>query len=196
MALVVLAAAAHDASASVSIAVPFDALVATSTAAVLATPVTQMSRWEGGRIFTYTSVHVDQPVAGDALTGEVSVRTMGGDVGTIGQLVEGEAVLTVGRPSLLFLHAAGPVAGADGSGLVSQAPCYVVTARAQGQFPVAVDAAGESRVRRSSGVGATMAPRVSGGAGVPVLAGDALHGAKVTDATDAIARVWRRVHAP
>jgi hypothetical protein len=195
MALVVLvAAAAHDASASVSIAVPFDTLVATSTAAVLATPVTQTSRWESGRIFTYTDVHIDQRVAGEALADEVSVRTMGGDVGTIGQIVEGEAVLTVGRPSLLFLRPGMPVPGEAATGLVSQAPTYVVTARAQGQFPVVVDANGDVRVRRSSGVGATMAPR--GSAAAMLLASDALHGAKVRDATDAITRVWSRVHAP
>jgi hypothetical protein len=190
--VLVLAAAAHDASASVSIAIPFDSLVRVSTAAALVTPVTQTSSWQGGRIFTYTDVHVDQSVAGETLPETVTVRTMGGDVGTIGQAVEGEAVLTVGRPSLLFLHPSAPLPG-DTSGLTSHPATYAVTARAQGQFPVVADAQGELRVRRSSGIGALVAPK---GVGQPVLAGEALHGAKVGDAKTAIAQVWSRVHAP
>jgi hypothetical protein len=190
--VLVLAAAAHDASASVSIAIPFDSLVRASTAAALITPVTQTSSWQGGRIFTYTEVHIDQRVAGDTLPETVTIRTMGGDVGTLGQAVEGEAVLTIGRPSLLFLHPSAPVPG-DTSGLTSRAATYSVTARAQGQFPVVADAQGELRVRRSSGIGALVAPK---GAGQPVLAGDALHGVKVDDAKTAIAQVWSRVHAP
>jgi hypothetical protein len=191
--VLVFAAAAHDAGASVSIAIPFDALVGESSAAAVITPVTQTSLWQGGRIFTYTDVHVDQGVAGAALPESITVRTMGGDVGNIGQAVEGEAVLTVGRPSLLFLHPASAISGDDGTGLTSHAATYVVTARAQGQFAVVADAQGELRVRRSSAVGALVAPR---GSTAPVMAGDALHGNKVNDARDAILRVWSRVHAP
>jgi hypothetical protein len=191
--VVVVAAAAHDASASVSIAVPFDTLVSQSTVAAFVTPVTQISAWQGGRIFTYTDVHIDQAVAGAALPEGISVRTMGGDVGNIGQVVDGEAVLTVGRPSLLFLHPASAIPGDEGSALTSHPATYTVTARAQGQFAVVADAAGELRVRRSSAVGALVAPR---GTAVQVLAGDALHGNKLNDARDAITRVWSRVHAP
>ena len=84
--------------------------------------------WEDGRIYTYTHVRVDsrgrrrarQPGA------EAWVRTMGGVVGKVGQIVEGEAAFAPGRPSLLFLRP-GPVGA------------YVVTDRGQGQFPVVTD---------------------------------------------------------
>src|ERR1700687_3115909 len=116
-----------DARASTSLAVTWEGLLRESTAAVLVTPVDSRAAWENGLIYTYTRVRVDRYVSGQlALMAEVSVRTMGGVVGKIGQSVEGEAVLVPQQPSLLFLHA-GP-AGA-----------YDVTARGQGQFPVVAD---------------------------------------------------------
>jgi len=187
-----LAVASPLASASVSIAIPFDKLVQTSTAVGFITPVTQSSTWESGHIYTYTVVHVDERVAGETLPDTVTVRTMGGDVGGIGQAVEGEAVLTVGRPSLLFLHPSMAIPG-DSSGLTSHPATYSVTARAQGQFAVVADVGGELRVRRSSAVGEIVAPK---GAAPPVLAGAALHGSRVDDAKAAITAVWSRVHAP
>jgi hypothetical protein len=185
----------RDASASTSVAIPFDALVSQSSAAVFVTPVTQTSVWEAGRIFTYTDVHVDTRVAGARLADDVWVRTMGGEVGHIGQEVEGEAVLTIGRPTLLFLRPAVtlPVEGAGSSPMGNAPGALAVTARAQGQFPMVLDAQKELRVRRSSAVGATLSPKGS----IPsVLASDTLHGLKVSEATGAIARAWSRLHGP
>ncbi|MDP9149079.1 MAG: hypothetical protein M3O36_03935, partial [Myxococcota bacterium] len=112
----------HTAKASVSIAVTWDGLLRGSAAAAIATPVQSTAVWEDGRICTYTRVRIDRVMAGTMATGdEAWVRTLGGIVGDIGQLVEGEAALDAGRPSLLFLRS-GPVGA------------FEVTARGQGQF--------------------------------------------------------------
>ena len=179
------AAVERTAHASVSIAVTWDGLLKESSAAVVATPVESRSVWENGRIFTYTRVHVDRSIAGDIATGgDVWVRTMGGVVGKIGQIVEGEAVLAPAHASLLFLHT-GPVGGFD------------VTARGQGQFPVVVDATGAAppKVVRSNSVGAIVAPRLPTPATTqPRLAADVLHGRAVDDAARDIAAAWSAAH--
>lgn len=110
------------------------------------------------------------------------MQTLGGVVDHIGQSVEGEAVFSMGRPSLLFLR---PLA----------ASTYIVTTRAQGQFPIVLDAQQQPRVRRSAAVGATVSPR-SGTTSAPPLAADVLHGLKVSEATTAVVAAWSRLHAP
>jgi len=104
-------------------------------------------------------------------------------VGKIGQLVEGEAVLAVGRSSLLFLRA-GPAGTLD------------VTARGQGQFPVVadVDPAKPARLVRSNATGALLPPRAVAGA-TSRLAADVLHGRVVEEAAGDIAAAWSRAHA-
>jgi hypothetical protein len=194
VAIVGAAGLLSDARASTSIAIPFETLCGKSTAAAFVTPVTQTSIWEAGRIVTYTDVHVDQQVAGTGLAPEVWVRTLGGEVGQVGQLVEGEAVLTVGRPSLLFLRPAiALAAGAAAAEPATMPGAYTVTARAQGQFAVVMDERHTLRVRQSSGVGATLPPQ---GAPPPVLAAAMLHGREVAEATEAVAQGWARTHAP
>jgi len=175
-----LALASSDARASVSIAVTWDGLLHESTEAAVATPFESRSVWENSRIYTYTHVRVDRPVAGDlAAGGEVWIRTMGGVVGKIGQLVEGEAVLVPGQSSLLFLHP-GPVGA------------FEVTARGQGQFPVVVDEAAKAapHLVRSHAVGALLPPR----AGSPRLAADVLHDRAVDAAAQDVAADWGRLH--
>jgi MYXO-CTERM domain-containing protein len=192
---------AGDASASVSIAVLFDELVRDSSAAVVATPVEQHAVWENGRIYTYTRVHVDAKVAGD-LPADAWVRTVGGAIGKIGQSVEGEAVLTVGRPALLFLQ--------PQIDRVTNAPLgpYEVTARAQGQFPVVAASGGKSMLIHASGVGAlvpTPATRIAHiaemraaagapNAAAPERADDMLHGRPVDEAARDIVAAWSRLH--
>jgi hypothetical protein len=170
----------RDARASISVAISFDALLRGSSAAVVATATEQHSLWEGGRIYTYSRVHVDTAVAGELhADDEAWVRTMGGVVGDVGQIVDGEASLTTGRPSLLFLR---PSVGA-----------YVVTARAQGQFGLYTDENLEVRARKSSGVGALLPPQ--GASGPPaVLASDVIHGRPVASSAKDIAAAWRRAH--
>src|SRR5438067_5620753 len=88
----ILFCAAPRAEASVSFTVPMDALVEESSAACVVLPLDAKSVWENGRIATYTRVHVDRVLAGSAPS-EVWVKTLGGAVGDVGQMVDGEAVL-------------------------------------------------------------------------------------------------------
>lgn len=193
-----------DASASVSIAVAFESLVKDADAVVVSTPVDSRSVWEDGRIYTYTKVKVDQGVAGDLGAGaEGWVRTMGGVVGKVGQLVDGEPVLTKDKPSLLFLRKF-----KDGG-------VYEVSARAQGQYPVLVDAATKTRkIIRSNAVGLLLPPRpdveaapaASGATQTQTqslrldaqklrLAQEVIHDRPLADAAREIAATWTRLHA-
>ncbi len=174
-----------DASASVSVAVTWEGLLHESAAAAVATPIESRAAWENGRIYTYTHVRVDRVVAGEVPVGtDVWVRTMGGVVGKIGQIVEGEAVFADGLQSLLFLRS-----GPAGS--------FEVTARAQGQFPVvAATPSAPARVIRNRAAGAVFSPPP---AIVPSkatrLAADVLHGRSVDDAASEVVADWTHLHA-
>jgi Matrixin len=188
-------AAEREAAASVSIAILFDELVRDSTGAAIVTPYEQKPVWEEGRIITYTHVHADRPVAG-TLESEPWIRTMGGTVGRIGQIVDGEPVLTIGKPGLLFLQ----------PDRVSGSGAYVVTGRAQGQFPVVAGAQGAPTFRASSGVGAIVPPpeaRATQMAQLRAKAGlaaeapratDVLHLRQVEDGVRDVAAAWVRIH--
>jgi len=180
-----LAVVAVDAHASVSIQVSWDALLHDSTAAVVATPTETRSVWENGRIYTYAHLRVDRAVAGElAAGGDPWVRTMGGVVDKVGQLVDGEPVLAPGQASLLFLHPGPPGA-------------FVVTARGQGQFPVVADADPKAppHLVRSSSAGALVPPRVPGPVPAPPMAADVVHGRLVDDVARDVAAAWDRAHA-
>jgi hypothetical protein len=168
----------------VSIAVTWDGLLRESTASAVVTPLDAQSVWEDGRIYTYTRVRVDRPIAGDLNAGgETWVRTMGGIVGKLGQLVEGEAVLVPGQPSLLFVHAA------------ATAGVNEVTARGQGQFPVIAAPDGAPRVVRNRAVGVLFSPQVRISSLATRLAADVLHERHVDDVAGEIAGDWSRTHA-
>jgi len=182
-----------DARASVSIAVTWDGLLRESTAAAIVTPIEARSVWEDGRIYTYTHVRVERPIAGDlGAGGDAWVRTMGGVVGKIGQIVDGEPVLVPGQSSLLFLHA-GPVGA------------YEVTARGQGQFPVVLDDPknpATAHFVRSTSVGALVLPRAATSAAGSTsasppqrLAADVVHGRAIDDVAHEIADAWKPTHA-
>lgn len=173
--------ASVDARASVSIQITWEGLIHDSSAAVVATSVETLSVWENGRIYTYARVQVDRAVAGDLPTGaQVWVRTMGGVVGKIGQMVEGEAVLSTGETGLLFLHP-GPVGA------------YVVTARGQGQFPLvpSADPKAPPHLVRSNAAGALVPPAT--GTASP-FAADVVHGRLVDDVARDVTAVWARTH--
>lgn len=104
---VALSGAAVQADASLHLEVTLDHLVKISDLAVEGIPEESRSLWEevpggGRRIVTYTRVHVAQAAYGDAGK-DVWVRTLGGQVGDVGQKVEGEALLVPGERSVLFL---------------------------------------------------------------------------------------------
>ena len=190
-----------DASASVSIAVGYDALVKDADNIVVVTPGDQSSVWEDGRIYTYTKVKVDQPVAGDlAAGGEGFVRTMGGVVGKIGQLVDGEPVFTSGKQSMLFLRK------------LKVASTFEVSARAQGQFPVLVNEVTKLKtLSRSGNAGMLLPPKTASTApasgvttqskdfaATPVaklrLASEVIHGRAIDDAATELSASWKKAH--
>lgn len=209
------AVAPTDAHASVSIAVAFDALVKDADSVGVATPVETKSVWEDGRIYTYTRVRIDQGIAGELATGDGGwIRTMGGIVGKIGQLVDGEPVFTPGKPSLIFLRKFGASAGKSANG-----GTWEVSARAQGQYPVITDETAKVRkVIRSAAVGVLYPPKVL--AQVPTeqpgpvrpqaipkgaaadaaalskirMAGATLHDRTLDEVSKEIATAWKRLH--
>lgn len=128
------------AQASVARAVPLEALTGRSRHVVLGEPLDAYSLWErvGGRkhIVTYTRVRAHELLAGaDPKSEEILVRTLGGQVGELGELVHGEAVLRVGRRSVMFV-------------MPSQ-DALAVTAMAQGHYPLRREAGGIERLLRS-----------------------------------------------
>jgi hypothetical protein len=158
-------------------------LLRESTAAAVVTPQAGLSVWEGGRIYTYTQVHVEQSVAGDAPSGDAWVRTMGGVVGKVGQLVDGEAVLAPGQRSLLFLKS-GPVGAFD------------ITARGQGQFVVKNDdSSTPPYLARSRSVGTLVPPRPTSAGAPGALAADVVDGRPVGDVVRDVASGWGTLHA-
>ncbi len=131
------AVSADPAQAGVARALPLSAMIRHSDYAVIATALEGSSRWESEgkqrRIVTYTRVRVDETVAGAAAGSELLIRTLGGRVGKIGQIVHGAATLTIGELALLFLKP-------DGAGRER------ITAMAQGHFPVRKDDQGVRRL--------------------------------------------------
>ena len=201
-----------DAHASVSIAVGYEALVKDADAIGVVTPVESKTVWEEGRIVTYTRVKVDQGVAGDLGTGADGwVRTLGGVVGKIGQLVDGEPVFTANKSSLVFLRK------------WKSSGTWEVAARAQGQYPIVVDdtdktrPAGQRRVMRSGAAGMLLPPRPASTAtaGPPAppgavtktdpngaadrvaqlrLAGEVLHDRPLEEVARDVAASWKKLH--
>jgi hypothetical protein len=195
-----LCLAPHEADASVSIAVTFDALVLSSDAVALATPVEEHAQYEDGKIFTYTRLHVDTGIAGEAATGsDVYVRAFGGVVDHIGMVSEGEPTFSIGKQQLLFLRH-GVVAGT-----------YNVTADAQGQFVVVKEERTQQlRFKRSRAVGLLLQPKnaalmvdKAGQASsqsvkitqTPALAADVIENRTTTDVVRDVASAYRRLHA-
>jgi hypothetical protein len=191
-----------DASASVSIAIGFEALCKDADNVAIVTPGEARSVWEDGRIYTYTRVHVDRAVAGDLGAGaDGFVRTMGGVVGNVGQMVDGEPVLNGGRPSLLFLRKLAAGGGA-----------YEVSARAQGQYPILYDEVKKAqKLMRSANVGMLVPPKpVVPASGLQTqskatmeltkvqvrLAQEVMNDRPLDDAVREIAAAWRRLHSP
>lgn len=202
----------RTAEAAVSIAVTFDALVLASHAIVLATPIEEHAQMEDGKIYTYTRLHVDTQVAGDAPTGsDVYVRAFGGVVDHIGMVSEGEPTFSVGKQQLLFLRHSVPGA-------------YNVTADAQGQFVVeplaasagttttatTTQAGAQLRFRQSRATGLLLQPRnaqqavdsagASTGQSVrvtttPQLATDVICTRSTSEVVRDIAAAYKRLHA-
>jgi hypothetical protein len=119
------------ARASTLIAITLEDLVGRSERIVVAIPRTHTSRWESGRIVTYSAIEVEATIAGPTVTSQLVVRTLGGEVDGIGQQVSGEARLPLGAPVILFLRA--PIVAKD----VAMAGSLGVVAMEQGAMHIA-----------------------------------------------------------
>jgi hypothetical protein len=118
--------------ASTARAVSLPQLVGLSQYALVGTPTDASSRWETSgsshRIVTYVRVEVSHPIDGrPPPETSLIVRTLGGTVGDIGQLVHGEARLELGTAAVVFL-----TPNVDG--------VLGVTAMAQGHYPLTIEA--------------------------------------------------------
>jgi hypothetical protein len=130
----------QTAHASTAIALSLPELVDKSDAVVVGIPKSKISRWESGRIITYTTVAVDTAVAGNAKAGDtLTVRTLGGVVDDIGQITHGEAVLNIGKPMMLFLRPS----AAGGKAMTG---ALVVTGMSQGAMAIEIGADKVARV--------------------------------------------------
>lgn len=179
-----LGLAGREARASVSIAVLFDDLVQKASAVAVVTPVEQSGVVEDGRIVTYTHVRVDRPLAG-SIGRDVWVRALGGAVGRIGQIVQGQPTFDMGQPALVFVRPC-PTAGSD-----APAPAWSVIEAAQGEFPI-VRGAGPERLAPAKDVGALVPPARPSVEGR--FARDVLADKTLDEAAHEIAAAWPRLH--
>ena len=130
----------RPAHASVARALRLEELTQRSRHVLVGEPLDAYSAWarigERKHIVTYTRVRALELLGGaDPKADELLVRTLGGRVGDLGELVHGEALLTLGERGVLFMMP-------TRAGLS-------VTAMAQGHYPLARDATGAERLRRS-----------------------------------------------
>ena len=163
------------ANAGVARPVALRDLVRESRWVVVGTSIEAVSRWEtvgkSERIVTYHRIRIDRALGSKAPSeSEVWVRTLGGRVGSIGQIVHGEAMVTRGEGAVLFLAPA-----KDG--------ILGVTAMSQGHFPLQLDARGVQRL--------AVSPRLSHLVGRGPSAVRRLVGRSVVEADDLVKRAER-----
>lgn len=147
--------------------VSLPALLQSSMHVLQAVPLDVTSQWETvgeqRRIVSYTRVRAEELIAGSKPeSSELLVRTLGGHVGDVGQVVFGEAALRVNEPCLLFLRRA--VVNVE-----------QVVAMAQGHYPILSDSSGARRLLPSPNLSEL---RGSGDSAVRALVGLRLDQAK------------------
>lgn len=149
-----IALTASTARASTLIAISLEDLVARAERIVVAVPRTHTSRWESGRIVTYSAIDVETTIAGPVDAGptapsQLLVRTLGGEVDGIGQQVSGEARLPLDKPVILFLRApivAKDVAIAGSLGVVAMEQGAMHIARAPGKVDTVRETIGSEAI--------------------------------------------------
>jgi hypothetical protein len=127
--------------ATMARAVTLPQLVGLSQFALVGTATDAYSRWEtvgeSRRIVTYVRIEVTQPIDGRPPPDTtLMLRTLGGRVGDIGQLVHGEARFELGAPTVMFVTP-------DNDGVLG------VTAMAQGHYPLRAEAGDVARLLAS-----------------------------------------------
>jgi len=131
-------ATASVAHATTARAVSLVDLVRRSSRIARATALDSFARLEdiGGarHVVTYSRLRIDDSIQGASGDSETLVRTLGGRVGDLGEIVHGEAELSLNETCLVFLMQ-------DPNGV------ELVTAMAQGHYPVAIDGGGTPRLR-------------------------------------------------
>ena len=129
-----------EARATTARAISLQDLVSRSTRVLRGTPVDSFARSEaiGGvqHIVTYSRLRIEEAVLGEAREPEALVRTLGGRLSDVGEIVHGEAELAINESCLVFLRT-------DSEGV------ELVTAMAQGHYPIAADAQGTPRLQAS-----------------------------------------------
>jgi hypothetical protein len=119
---------AQQASATIVRSLSLPVLVQGSRRIVVVTALAAESHFEElgrrRRIVTDTRVRVEEGIAkSDGMDRELLVRTLGGKVGDLGELVHGQAQLRLGQPCVAFL-----LQGPDG--------LHYVNGMAQGHYPL------------------------------------------------------------
>ena len=130
-----------NASATIARGIPLDVLARRSEHILVGTALEATCRFEyiGGkrRIVTDTRFAVEAPLAkAEPGESEVLVRTLGGVIGDLGELVHGEAELSLGERSVLFLR-------------LRPDAIHQPTGMAQGHYPLYADAERVERLRPS-----------------------------------------------
>jgi hypothetical protein len=128
-------------------------LVKRSTLVVVGNPISSQSHWAmvgtTERVVTDVTLEVSWTLRGRSVTGQdIVVRTLGGTVDGVAQIVYGEARLGIGQSCLLFLVP-------DPSGVLQ------VMGMAQGHYPTRPDERGEWRILKSPGLEGVLRPELS-----------------------------------
>ncbi|HEY4105650.1 MAG TPA: hypothetical protein VGM44_17245 [Polyangiaceae bacterium] len=139
-AIAVLLAAPRASRATTARAVSLVDLVRRSTRVAQVMPLEASSRFENvgdmRHIVTYTRLRIDDAIYGDSGESEILVRTLGGHVDKLGEIVHGEAQLIPNEACVLFSQT-----NADGIELVTE--------MAQGHYPLVSDQYGALRLHAS-----------------------------------------------
>jgi len=168
------------ASATLSVAASTVDLARASSAIAIVTPIEQHSEWQGRRIVTVQRLRVDSLIQGEMLEREILVRSLGGAVGGVTQITEGEPEFALGQASLVFLRPA-----ADQS--------LRVAGRGQGQFAIHADDAGRSTLYRNTHLGTLLQHREVAPATPPAVV--LLDKLSLSAALPIIATAWSQTHA-
>jgi hypothetical protein len=140
-----------------------------STRITRATPLEGSTRFEDigdtRHIVTYTRLRIDESIYGSTGESEILVRTLGGHLGHLGEIVHGEAQLAINEACVVFLQA-------NPEGIEQ------VTEMAQGHYPLVTDTSGTLCLRPSRNM-----PHLIGN---PNAAVAQLAGLRVSEAKDLI----------